>query len=57
MEHAETGQHGLGPKPQRGRLAGMELRARFAHHLQVVDRCAGFGEQGQGFGLGIEGVE
>ena len=46
VEHPEARQHGLGPKPQGGRLAGVELRPRLAHDLQVVDRRPGLGQQG-----------
>jgi hypothetical protein len=57
VDHAEARQHLLGPEAQRGRLAGMELAARLAHHLQVVHRRTGLTQQRERLGLGIESVE
>ena len=57
MEHAEAGEHGLGAQPQSGRLTRVELRPGLSHDLQVVDWRTGLGQQGQGLGLGVEGIE
>ena len=47
----------LWPKPQRARLAGVIMIARFAHDLEIINRRTSGCEQRKCLSFGIKGVE